>query len=318
MRVAVTGGAGFIGSHVVDLLVRSGNDVLVIDDLSTGRRSNLPKGVQLVDIPMGHPDLPSRLAGFGPDSSVHCAAQASVSSSMRRPDLDAQVNIVDGLRVMAALVSAGVGRLVYLNTGGALYGDPERLPCREDDQIRPISPYGLSKWTLETYLRMLLSSEATLVSLRLANVYGPRQDPHGEAGVVSIFADRMLDRREVTIFGDGEQTRDFVYVADVARAVGSALAFTGRATLNIGSGVPSSVGQVFSLLSDLTGYGREPIHAPERQGDVRHVYLDVRRARDLLGWEASTPLADGLRLTVEHLQKNRAESGDPVPGKARG
>ena len=305
MRVVVTGGAGFIGSHIVDMLALRGDEILVVDDLSTGRRSNLPEGLEVLDLPMGQPELSVVLADFRPDVTIHCAAQAAVPVSMQRPGFDAQVNIVDGLNVMASSLGAGVNRFVYINTGGALYGEPERLPCKEDDRIRPISPYGLSKWTLEVYLRMLLPPTASLVTLRLANVYGPRQDPRGEAGVVAIFAERMLEGRELTIFGDGDQTRDFVYVTDVARSVEAALAFEGRTSVNIGAGLPFSVKQVFQVLSELTGYTREAVHAPARPGDVRHIFLDVHRARDLLGWLATTSMEEGLRLTVDHLRNTK-------------
>ena len=305
MRLVVTGGAGFIGSHIVDMLARRGDEILIVDDLSTGRRSNLPVGVRVAELAVGHPELSSAFADFMPDATIHCAAQAAVPVSMQRPGFDAQVNIVGGLNVMAASVGAGVDRFVYVNTGGALYGEPERLPCKEDDPIRPISPYGLSKWTLEVYLGMLLPPAASLVTLRLANVYGPRQDPHGEAGVVAIFAERMLEGREMTIFGDGEQTRDFVYVTDVARSVEAALAFDGRTSVNIGAGRPFSVRQVFDVLSELTGYECESVHAPARPGDVRHIFLDVQRARDLLGWQATTSMEEGLRLTVDHLRSTR-------------
>ena len=302
MRIVVTGGAGFIGSHIVDILAMRGDEILVVDNLSTGRRSNLPESVEIVELPVGHPELTAALTDFMPDATIHCAAQAAVPVSMQRPGFDAQVNIVDGLNVMAASVKADVDRFVYINTGGALYGEPERLPCREDDPIRPISPYGLSKWTLEVYLEMLLPAAASLVTLRLANVYGPRQDPHGEAGVVAIFAERMLEGRELKIFGDGEQTRDFVYVTDVARSVEAALAFDGRTSVNIGAGRPLSVRQVFNVLAELTGYACDAVHAPARPGDVRHIFLDVQRAGDLLGWRATTSLEEGLKLTVDHLR----------------
>ncbi len=302
MRVVVTGGAGFVGSHIVEMLAGRGDDVLAVDDLSTGKRSNLSPDIALEEMAIGDGALADVLAGFRPDAMVHAAAQASVPSSVADPAHDARINIIDGLNAMAAAVDAGVSKIVYINTGGALYGEPDYVPCDEDHPIRPISPYGLSKATLEAYLVMLLPSGISLITLRLANVYGPRQDPHGEAGVVAIFTERMMSGREITVFGDGEQTRDFVYVKDVASAVAAALTTSGRHSVNIGTGVPTSVDQVFRALASSTGYGREPRHEEARSGDVRHVYLDVARAASVLGWRPSVGLDEGLNLTVESFK----------------
>jgi UDP-glucose 4-epimerase len=302
MRVVITGGAGFVGSHIVETLTGRGDDVVVVDDLSTGKRSNLSPDVALEEMAIGDGRLAEVIAQFGPDAVVHAAAQASVPSSVVDPAHDAKINIVDGLNVMAAAVDAGVSKIVYINTGGALYGEPDYVPCDERHPIRPISPYGLSKATLEAYLSMLLPSGISLVTLRLANVYGPRQDPHGEAGVVAIFTERMMSGREITVFGDGEQTRDFVYVKDVASAVASALSQQGRHAINIGTGVPTSVNQVFGALAASTGYGREPHREEARSGDVRHIYLDVARAASVLGWRPSVGLDEGLELTVESFK----------------
>lgn len=302
MRVVVTGGAGFIGSHIVEVLAGRGDGVLVVDNLSTGKRSNLSPGVRLEAFSIGDPGLAALLAEFRPDAVVHAAAQAAVPVSMVRPDFDAQMNIVDGLSLMRASVDAGISQFVYINTGGALYGEPEYLPCDEDHPIRPIAPYGLSKWTLEAYLSMLLPPEVSLKTVRLANVYGPRQDPHGEAGVVAIFTLRMLAGQPVTVFGDGEQTRDFVYVRDVVSAVEAALQSHERVAVNIGTGLATTVNQVFRELAGATGYSGEPDYADERAGDVRHIYLDVRKAETELGWRPTTSLAEGLKLTVESFR----------------
>lgn len=291
-----------MGSHIVEMLTGRGDDLLVVDDLSTGKRSNLSPEIALEEMAIGDGRLAEVLARFGPDAMVHAAAQASVPSSVTDPAHDARINIVDGLNVMAAAMDAGVSKIVYINTGGALYGEPDYVPCDEDHPIRPISPYGLSKATLEAYLGLLLPSAISLVTLRLANVYGPRQDPHGEAGVVAIFTERMMSGREITVFGDGEQARDFVYVKDVANAVAAALTTSGRHSVNIGTGVPTSVNEVFRALAASTGYGRQPIYASERPGDVRHIYLDVARAASVLGWQPSVGLDEGLELTVESFK----------------
>jgi UDP-glucose 4-epimerase len=284
------------------MLTGQGDDVLVVDDLSTGKRSNLSPDIALEEMAIGDGRLTEVLARFGPDAVVHAAAQASVPSSVANPERDAKVNIVDSLNVMAAAVDAGVSKIVYINTGGALYGEPDYVPCDEDHPIQPISPYGLSKATLEAYLGMLLPSGISLVTLRLANVYGPRQDPHGEAGVVAIFTERMMSGSEITVFGDGEQTRDFVYVKDVASASAAALTTPGRHSVNIGTGVPTSVNQVFRLLASSIGYGRRPNFEVARSGDVRHIYLDVARAASVLGWQPSVGLDEGLKLTVESFK----------------
>jgi len=290
------------------MLAERGDELLVVDDLSTGKRANLSPEIRLEVMAIGDEKLADVFTDFGPDAIVHAAAQASVPTSVKTPDFDARVNIVDGLNVMAAAVGAGVSRFVYINTGGALYGEPDYAPCDESHPIRPISPYGLSKATLEAYLSMLLPPAVSLTTLRLANVYGPRQDPHGEAGVVAIFTERMMPNPgkktdEITIFGDGEQTRDFVYVKDVASAVVAALSAPllagGRNAVNIGTGVPTSVNQVFRALAASTGYGREPAYEAAREGDVRDIYLDVALAASVLDWQSTIGLEEGLRLTVD-------------------
>ncbi|MCC6780255.1 MAG: NAD-dependent epimerase/dehydratase family protein [Hyphomicrobiales bacterium] len=298
MRVLVTGGAGFIGSHIVDLLLAQGHTPLVVDDLSSGKRSNLPDDVELVVMDIRDPQLIEVAASFRPDAISHCAAQASVAVSMKEPVRDADINILGGLNVVRAAQESGCSQFVYITTGGALYGIPEYLPCDEDHPIRPLSAYGLSKWTLEQYLGILLAGSMPVKVLRLANIYGPRQDPHGEAGVVSIFASRMLAGEPVTIFGDGEQTRDFVYVGDVARAHDLALGSGEPLAVNISTETPLTVNELFRIMAEQTGYGREPIHAGERAGDLKHSVLSNARARRLLGWEPRMPIEEGLRETL--------------------
>ena len=298
MRVMVTGGAGFVGSHVVDRLLARGDDVLVVDDLSTGSASSLPLGVDLEEMDVASPRLLDVASAWRPEAVSHAAAQPSVPVSMSDPLLDAHTNVMGGLNVLKAAVKAGCSQVVYINTGGALYGEPDYLPCDEDHPQRPLSPYGLSKLTMERYFRLMLPPPVTLKVLRLANVYGPRQSPDGESGVISIFIRRMLRGEPVTIDGDGQQTRDFVYVGDVAAAHELALGHPELLTANIGSGTGVSVNEIFGVISKLTGYEHPPRHGPSRPGDVRHVVLDVTRARERLGWSPTTGLADGLRQTV--------------------
>ena len=297
MRVLVTGGAGFIGSHIVDRLVEEGHDVVVVDDLSSGLAANVNPRARLVEIDISAPEFPEVAASFRPDVISHWAAQASVPASVSDPQRDAMVNVLGGINVCLAAVRAGCSQLVYANTGGALYGEPQYLPCDEDHPKRPISPYGLSKWTLEQYLPVLLPESMGVKVLRPANVYGPRQDPHGESGVVAIFASRMVRGEPVTIFGDGEHTRDYVYVGDLADAHGLALEASESLTVNIGTGIEISVNELFRTMADAVGYTKLPLRADERPGDVRRICLDSTRSREMLGWRPSTSLAEGLRKT---------------------
>ena len=217
---------------------------------------------------------------------------------MKGPVRDARINILGGINVWQAAISAGCDRFIYVTTGGALYGNPDYLPCDEDHPIRPISGYGLSKWVLERYLQLLLPDTMTLSVLRLANVYGPRQVPLGEAGVVAIFAQHMVRGEQVTINGDGAQTRDLVYVGDVARAHEMALEASESLTVNIGTGTATSVSDLFRLMAGETAYALPPAHQSERPGDVEHIYLDISKAKRLLGWAPQTSLQEGLRETL--------------------
>jgi UDP-glucose 4-epimerase len=310
-RVLVTGGAGFVGSHVVDLLVARGYQVLVLDNLSTGRPSNLKEGVAFVEQDIADRTTWEIVLRFRPHAVIHLAAQASVPRSVEDPAADARTNIVGGITLAQAAAAAGCEAFVYVNTGGALYGRPRYQPVDEGHPVEPLSPYGLAKWTMENYLRLLLPPTTRLAVLRLANVYGPRQNTDSEAGVVTTFAARMLANEPVTIHGDGEQTRDFVYVADVARACLLALGAPAPLTVNISAREATSVNELYRLVAAEAGYGRWPLHGPERAGDVRHSVLDNRRALAELGWQPEVSLAAGLHATVEWL-RDHAESAAPL------
>ena len=301
-RVLVTGGAGFVGSHIVDGLLARGHDVLVVDDLSSGARSNLSPDAEFVDLDVADEALVGVAKAFRPDVISHLAAQASVPVSMANPAPDARVNILGGLNVLRAAMETDCGQVVYVNTGGALYGEPEYLPCDEDHPIRPISAYGLSKWTSECYFRTLLPDSIPLKVLRLANIYGPRQDPHGESGVIAIFARRMLKGEQVTINGDGEHTRDYVYVGDVAEAHDLAMSREDSFVANIGTGGGTSVNEVFRHLQKVTGNDSPPEYGPPRPGDIRHIALESSRAKILLGWEPKVGLIEGLERTVASMR----------------
>jgi UDP-glucose 4-epimerase len=299
MKVLVTGGAGFIGSHVVDAYLEAGWEVAALDNLSTGSRANLSDRVTFYHLDIRDPGLRDILLRERPDVVNHHAAQASVPLSVADPRLDAEINVLGTIHLFHACRAAGVRRIVYASTGGALYGNPERLPAGEDTRIRPLAPYGISKYVGEHYLRVLAGEAITWAVLRYANVYGPRQDPHGEAGVVAIFTRAMLEGRAPTINGDGTQTRDFIYVGDVARAsvLASAAARSGAA--NISTGAETSVNEIYRSLAELTGLGAPAVHGPAREGEVYRTALDPALAARWLGWSPVVPLAEGLRRTVE-------------------
>jgi len=295
VRAAVTGGAGFIGSHVVDALVARGDEVHVVDNFATGRRENLNEAATLYELDIREP-LAGLFEEIQPELVVHLAAQADVGTSVERPLFDAEVNVVGTLNVLEAARPHGA-QLVFSSTGGAIYGECERA-AREEDERRPLSPYGTAKLAAEEYLATWNRLHGTRhVALRFANVYGPRQLAKLEGGVVAIFTDRLRAGEGVTIFGDGEQTRDYVYVGDVVAAV---LAAVGRdgGVFNVGTGTETSVNELFDGVRRVAGVESKPTHAPARAGDVLRSFLDVSRSERELGWRPQTPLEEGLRLTL--------------------
>lgn len=309
MNILVTGGAGFIGSHLVDRLVADGHNVAVADIMATGKRANVNPEAALYEIDICSPALAAAFEAARPEAVFHVAAHASVSESVRDPLHDAEVNVLGTLNVLQQCAAYGVKRIVFSSTGGALYGEPEQLPPDEDHPVRPLSPYGVSKAAAEAYVRTLCAlSGIRYTILRYGNVYGPRQDPFGEAGVVAIFANAMLRGQRPIIFGDGSQERDYVYVDDVVQADVLALAQDVNGVYNIGSGEGSTVSQVFEALAGATDYDGSPEHVAERPGDVRRIYLDVRRAEQELGWRAAVSLGEGIRRTVDAMRVTEAEA----------
>jgi UDP-glucose 4-epimerase len=292
MKAVVTGGAGFIGSHVVDTLLDRGDHVVVIDSFATGRRENVRDEATLVERDIRE-DLRDAVAGA--EVVFHLAAQADVGTSVERPEYDAEVNVLGTLRVLEAARAAGA-HVVFSSTGGAVYGETVR-PAREDDPLTPLAPYGASKLAGEQYLATWNRLHGTgHVTLRFANVYGPRQLPKLEGGVIAIFFNRVVAREKVTIFGDGEQTRDFVYVADVVAAMLAAAGHRGG-VFNVGTGIETSVNRLYSVMQDITGTDAEPEYAPARLGDLLRSTVDATRAERELGWRPERTLEAGLAET---------------------
>jgi UDP-glucose 4-epimerase len=307
MKAIVTGGAGFIGSNLVDALLARGDEVTVVDNLSTGKRENLEQalgnGAQLEEIDVREADAVSEVVGrTRPDVIFHLAAQIDVRKSVADPANDARINVEGSINVLSAAQSHGIGRVVNTSTGGAIYGEGQQLPAPEDHPSAPEAPYGLSKWCAEQYCEIFTRLHGlSTVSLRYGNVYGPRQDPLGEAGVIAIFCGKLLDGETATVFGDGKQTRDYIYVDDVVDANLRAAESDASGPINIGLGKEKSVLDIVDVLKKHEP-GFEVEHAPERPGEVQHIAIDPSRARRELGWEAKVELEEGLERTLESLR----------------
>ena len=301
----VTGGAGFIGSHLVDRLVDENYRVVIVDDLSSGKLKNLNYQATFHHMSITNPTLQDMLNREKPDLVFHLAAQSSVPRSVKDPILDNEVNVLGTLRLLEASRRAGVEKVIYSSTGGALYGEPEVVPCPDDAPISPISPYGMSKYMAEQYLDFYSRQyRQNFTTLRYGNVYGPRQDPYGEAGVIAIFIFAMLSGQRPRIFGDGNQTRDFVCVDDIVDANIAAIHRGHRTALNIATGQLTSVNELYEKLKEITGYRWDAEHGPARAGDVYRISLDCSRAEEQLGWTPKTDLKEGLARTVEYLREN--------------
>jgi len=310
VKALVTGGAGFIGSNLVDALLARGDEVTVVDDLSTGRRENLEgalaKGATLVEADIRDRAAMEELAGRErPEVIFHLAAQIDVRKSVADPAWDAAINVGGTANVLEAARVAGARRVVFTSTGGAIYGEGagQELPLAEDAPLAPEAPYGLSKFCAENYLalyRRLYGLSG--VSLRLGNVYGPRQDPLGEAGVIAIFCGRLREGRQPTVFGDGKQTRDYIYVGDVVSAALAAAESEATGSINVGTGVETDVLELIRQLRELSGAeGFEPEFAPARTGEVQRIAIDPGLAGRELGWRAEMGLEEGLRTTLASI-----------------
>lgn len=314
MRILVTGGAGFIGSHVVDALLRAGHEVVVVDNLSTGKRENINPAARFYEMDICSPALAAVFRKESIEVVNHHAAQIDVRRSVAAPEEDARINIQGLLNLVENCLRYGVKGVVFASSGGVVYGEPAELPVTESFPKGPLSPYGVSKLTSEYYLYCFARTHALpYVALRYANVYGPRQDPHGEAGVVAIFGQKMLRGETPTIYGDGEQLRDYVYVDDVVQANLLALEHLAHSVsphaighldalaYNIGTGRGTSVNELFGLLGTITGYSGKATYGAERPGELKKIYLDASKAARELGWKPQVGLEEGLRRTIAHL-----------------
>jgi UDP-glucose 4-epimerase len=303
MKFLVTGGAGFIASHIVDRLINEGHEVVIVDDLSTGSEENLNPNARLYKMDIRSPELASVFEDEKPDYVSHHAAQVLVARSLREPMLDCWLNIEGSINIIHLSQKYGVKKVIYASTGGALYGEPEYLPVDEDHPVNPLAPYGASKHTVEHYLYMYgVSNGLNYTVLRYPNIYGPRQNPHGEAGVIAIFTQKMLDGVQPIIFGDGTATRDYVYIDDIVDANMLAVTNGDRVICNLGSNRETSVNEIFDLLKEKFESPLNPIRKPKRVGEVYRICLTNERAKAELGWSPKVTFEEGVRRTVKYYR----------------
>jgi UDP-glucose 4-epimerase len=307
MKVLVTGGAGFIGSHVVDAYLAAGHEVVVVDNLCSGKRENLNPRARFHELDILEPKTAELIRAERPDVLNHHAAQMDVRRSVADPLFDARTNVLGTIALLEAARQAGVRKVLFVSSGGAVYGEQEVFPAPETHPTWPVSPYGVSKRAGELYCHFFQAEYGLpFVAFRYANVYGPRQDPHGEAGVVAIFSGRMLRGEPVTVNGDGKQTRDYVYVGDVARMSLLALERDGTGPVNIGTGRETDVNQLAAALLEVSGSRSEVRHGPAKGGEQRRSVVDIRRAAEVFGWTPEVSLRDGLARTVEFFRARTA------------
>ena len=306
MKFLVTGGAGFIASHVVDALISDGHQVTVADDLSTGKQENLNSQAVFYKLDIRSGEMAEVFAKEKPEVVNHHAAQMDVRRAVREPQFDASVNVLGSLNILECARKYGARKIIYASTGGAVYGEPENLPVDESHSIAPLSPYGLTKHTFEEYLslyRRLYGIEYT--TLRYPNVYGPRQDPHGEAGVVAIFAEQMLSGERPTIFGDGTKTRDYVFISDIVAANMLVFKQNHGEVFNLGWGREISDYQIFTAVRDALGVKIEPQYGKKRPGEIDRICLNSKKIHRKLGWQPQLSLEEGVARAVEWYHKKK-------------
>lgn len=302
-KILVTGGAGFIGSNLVDALITKGHEVIVVDNLYSGKKENINKKAKFYQVDICDKELEEVFKKEHPEMVNHHAAQIDLRKSVNDPLFDAKVNILGSINLFNFCVKYKVKKIIFASTGGAIYGDAKIIPTPENYPAWPVSPYGIAKLTVEHYLYFYYTAyKLPYIALRYGNVYGPRQDPHGEAGVVAIFTQKMLTGDQPVINGDGKQTRDFVYISDVVRSNLLALDNNFVGPINIGTGKETDVNKIFSILNKLTGGRAKEIHGPIKTGEQRTSCLDIKRAKEVLGWEPKVGLEEGLKETVEYFK----------------
>ncbi|MEK7158100.1 MAG: NAD-dependent epimerase/dehydratase family protein [Patescibacteria group bacterium] len=303
MKICVTGGAGFIGSHLADRLVERGDDVTIVDNLLTGNRKWVSPKARFLEMDIRDPKIPDLFEKERFDLLVHFAAQMDIRTSTRDPKFDADINILGGLNLLESARKTGVGRVVFSSTGGALYGDASVMPTPEDYPAWPMSPYGVAKLTVEHYLYYYKTVfHLPSLILRFANVYGPRQNPHGEANVVAIFIQKLLTGEQPIINGDGTQTRDFLYVGDLVDAAMRGIEQGSEGTFNLGTTIETNVNQIFDRLVAISGIAKDSVHGPAKKGEQMRSQLAIAKAEQALGWKPKTTLDEGLKQTLEFFR----------------
>jgi len=304
VKILITGGAGFIASHLVNRLIEEDHEVIVVDNLSTGKKENLNREAKFYKLDISSSRLEEIFKEKRPEIVNHHAAQTDVRNSLADPIYDTRVNILGTINILENCRKYNVKRIIFASTGGAIYGEGRYLPARETHPINPEVPYGISKWMVEKYLNLYQKIYGLdYIVLRYGNVYGPRQDPFGEAGVVAIFINALLKGRQPAIFGDGEQVRDFVYVDDIVKANLLAMEKGEGEIFNIGTGNATSVNSLFKKLKEILKFDKDSVYAQERKGEIKRIYLDCKKAKRLLGWQAKTDLVQGLRKTIEFFKR---------------
>jgi UDP-glucose 4-epimerase len=304
LKIVVTGGAGFVGSNIVDAYIEAGHSVAIIDNLSSGKESNINPKATFYKMDIRSPEIDLVFAKEKPDVLNHHAAQIDVRKSVDDPEYDANVNVIGMINLLQKSLKHGVEKVIFASSGGAIYGEPETLPADESSELQPLAPYGASKVTGEVYLACYQALHGLkYTALRYGNIYGPRQDPHGEAGVIAIFCQAMLSDKEVKIFGSGEQLRDYVYVGDVVRANLLALNSGDNEKLNIGTASGTSVNELFTRLKQIIGYGKDANYQPERQGELDRTYLAYTKATEVMGWKPEIDIQHGLELTADFFRQ---------------
>lgn len=302
MRIVVTGGAGFIGSHIAERYLALGHDVWVLDDLSTGRRENIPVGAQFIAVNVGHHSIQELIREIAPHVINHHAAQIDIRQSVANPRLDIEANILGTLNLLEAGIKAKIERFIFASSGGAVYGEQETFPADERHPTEPVSPYGIDKLAAEKYVQYYARQYGFApVMFRYANVYGPRQDPGGEAGVVAIFANKLLANQRCTIYGDGRQTRDYVYIADVVDCNVIGLDLRCQGVYNVGTGIETDVNTLYTEITRSIGVDIPPLYDAPRPGEQRRSRLTAERLAREFGWSPRILLREGIRETVRYF-----------------